>query len=109
MQSNFYQDRVVVITGGSSGIGFALAKEFIKQNAHVTIISRDKNKLLSAQEALAALTSQVSAVDIIQADVASQDQIVNAINAVGNKFGKIDVLINGAGIATYGRFKDQLF
>ena len=44
MQSNFYQHRVVVITGGSSGIGFALAKEFIKQNAHVTIISRDKNK-----------------------------------------------------------------
>ena len=84
MQSNFYQHRVVVITGGSSGIGFALAKEFIKQNAHVTIISRDKNKLLSAQEALAALTSQVSAVDIIQADVALQDQIVNAINAVGS-------------------------
>ena len=109
MQSNFYQHRVVVITGGSSGIGFALAKEFTKQNAHVTIISRDKNKLLSAQEALAALTSQVSAVDIIRADVALQDQIVNAINAVGIKFGKIDVLINGAGIATYGRFKDQPF
>lgn len=108
MRSNFYSQKVVVITGGSSGIGFALAKEFAKQNAHVTIISRDKNKLSSAQEVLAALTNKVSAVDTIQANVALQDEIDNAINSVGNKFGKIDVLINCAGIATYGRFKDQL-
>jgi len=54
------------------------------------------------------LTSQVSAVDIIQADVALQDQIFNAINAVGNKFGKIDVLINGAGIATTAGLKTNL-
>lgn len=106
MQDYFYKDKVVVITGGSSGIGLALAKEFLAQKARVTIISRDKTKLLTAQEALAKVYSP-ALIDIIRADVSVKDEIASAIDQIGNRAGKIDVLINCAGIATYGRFKDQ--
>lgn len=102
----FYKGKVVVITGGSSGIGLALAKEFVKQQAYVTIISRDRHKLKIAETELAVLTGN-SSVHSISADVSVRQEIVDAINWVGNKFGRIDVLINSAGIATYGRFKDQ--
>jgi NADP-dependent 3-hydroxy acid dehydrogenase YdfG len=50
MSRNSYQDKVVVITGGSSGIGFALAIEFVKQNARVVLIAQSKERLTSAQE-----------------------------------------------------------
>ena len=45
MKPTFYKDKVVVITGGSSGIGLALAKEFVMQQAQVVLIARGEEKL----------------------------------------------------------------
>jgi 3-dehydrosphinganine reductase len=52
MSNSFYHNKVVVITGGSSGIGLAVAKEFARRYARITIISRDIEKLKVAQSAI---------------------------------------------------------
>ncbi len=106
MNTSFYQDKVVVITGGSSGIGFALAKEFARQKAKVILISREKEKLEFAIAQLQKMYSNIHA-EYFTADVSDKNQVTLVINEIGNKFHQIDVLINCAGIITCGRFADQ--
>jgi 3-dehydrosphinganine reductase len=105
MQSVFYKDKVIIITGGSSGIGLALANEFIMQQAQVVLIARDEVKLQTAKKLLEANPS--AKVSIIAADVSDNASISAAINKTANTFGCIDLLINNAGIMTCGRFADQ--
>ncbi len=101
-----YDNKIIVITGGSSGIGLAVAKEFVRQNARVIIIARDEKKLIAAKAFLERL-NQNAKVETIAADIAVDVQITNAINSIGTKYGSIDLLINCAGISTCKRFKNQ--
>ena len=106
MIPTFYKDKVVVITGGSSGIGFAVANEFAKQKSKLVLISRETGKLEDAKIRLQAIHENIH-VEIFPADVSDKNQIASAINEIGNKYHQIDVLINCAGIITCGRFADQ--
>jgi len=105
MKSTFYKDKVVIITGGSSGIGLALAKEFVMQHAQVVLIARDEEKLRTAKKLLEADSS--AKVFIVVADVSDNAAISAAIDKTADTFGRIDVLINNAGVTTCGRFADQ--
>lgn len=107
MNFTFYTGKVVVITGGSSGIGFAIAKEFAKQNAILILIARDKEKLISTTGLLKEMYKDIY-VESFSADVADKNEITSVITEIGNKYNRIDVLINCAGIITCGRFADQL-
>ena len=104
MKKEVYAGKVVVITGGSSGIGLAAAKEFAQRNAKLVLIARDEHKLRAAKLAVEAIGSNI--VLAVAADVSNKEDITNAINRVGNELGSIDVLINCAGITTCGRFAD---
>ena len=91
------KNRVVVITGGSSGIGCAMAEAFARHGDQVVITGRHENTLRTAAEAIGANCSWQPA------DVSQRDQVVAAVNAIVTRFNKIDVLINNAGYSGFER------
>ena len=101
-----YDNKIIVITGGSSGIGLAAAKEFARYNAKIIIISRDQKKLEAAKLCITAIKPS-ALVDIVATDIANGVQVTRAVDLIAAKYGTIDVLINCAGISTCKKFKDH--
>ena len=91
--SNF-TDKIVVITGGSDGIGKALVAQFLALGAKVATCGRNENKL-----SLLAAEFPTSNLYTAQVDVSKQDQSEAFIKQVVDNWGRIDVLINNAGIS----------
>lgn len=96
MAQESYKDRVVLITGGSTGIGFSLAKLFVQEGARVWLVSRRKEVLAEAQKNLLAISPN-SNVGIFSADVADVGQVQAAVDHVIREAGVPDLLINAAG------------
>jgi len=84
---------VALITGGSAGIGYSIAKTLSESGARVAITGRDKGRLAEAAKALG--------VTPIQADVAKEADVERTYKEVLAKFGDLDILINNAGIGTF--------
>lgn len=97
------KDKVVIITGGSSGIGKALANEFGRHGSRVVITGRDKDHL---DEAVAELTDKGITVMGINADVSREEENKQMAETVIKTFGRIDVLVNNAGISMRASFED---
>lgn len=95
------KDKVVIITGGSSGIGRACALRFAKAGARVVISARNADRLREVEQELAQSGAEVLAV---RGDVANENDCVRLINETLNRFGRIDVLINNAGISMRALF-----
>jgi dehydrogenase/reductase SDR family protein 7B len=95
--------KVVIVTGASSGIGKALAYEMASRGAHVVISARSFGILLEMEGELAGKGITALAV---QADVSSEEDCRHLINATAEKFGRIDALINNAGISMRALFAD---
>jgi NAD(P)-dependent dehydrogenase (short-subunit alcohol dehydrogenase family) len=93
------RERVVLITGGSSGLGLALGREFARQGASLVICARESEPLEIARQQLSEMGSEVLA---IPCDVTERQQVQRMIDQVINRFGRIDVLVNNAGIITVG-------
>ena len=85
------ENKVVLITGGSVGIGFGIAKTFIEAGAKVAITGRNTDNLKKAKESLG------SDVLTINADVAQVELSSTTVDIVLDKFGKLDILVNNAG------------
>jgi 3-dehydrosphinganine reductase len=100
------RDQHVLITGGSSGIGLALARQAAAAGARVSLIARDRGKLTAARAEIAASAPQAPAVLVAQADVADQAAVLAALAAAEQANGPIDVLITSAGIALPGYFEE---
>ncbi|MEO1654760.1 MAG: SDR family oxidoreductase [Bacteroidota bacterium] len=97
------KDKVVIITGASSGIGKALAFEFGRQGAQVVITGRNSEKLEATTQSLTQEGIQLQA---IVADVSKEVDNQRMIQETVDRFGKIDVLINNAGISMRALFED---
>lgn len=95
--------KVVIITGGSSGIGLALAYELGERGAKLCIAARDTTKLEAAS---AALMSKGVEVITVAADVSKEADCKNIIDQTIDIYGKIDILVNNAGISMRAAFKD---
>lgn len=95
------KDNVVVITGASSGIGKALAYEFASRGASLVLAARRIDRLKQIKDDLSH-----SEVLIVQADVSREQDCQNLINQAISRFGRIDVLINNAGISMRAIFAD---
>ena len=93
-------DRVAIVTGGSKGLGKAMAAGLASAGANLVLISRNQAEV----EAAATEISRDYGVQAIglQADVASEDQVQGVVDTCLEKFGKVDILINNAGINIRG-------
>jgi NAD(P)-dependent dehydrogenase (short-subunit alcohol dehydrogenase family) len=95
------EGRSAVVTGGSKGLGLAIAAELVAEGARVAICSRHVDELAAAGQELKQAGGQVFAA---ACDVTDPDQVTRFIDAVADTFGGIDVLVNNAGGAHPGRF-----
>ena len=107
---NFYKDKVVIVTGASSGIGLASVRNFASLGAKIVLASRSIEKLEKIAEELnnrfAAHNSQLAA-HCIKTDVSKEEDCKNLIEKTIETFGKIDILVNNAGISMRAVFKDM--
>jgi short-subunit dehydrogenase len=98
-----FKDKVVVITGGSRGLGLVMARQLAALKARIALIARDEIEL---QQACNELKSQTE-VCWFACDVTSEEQVNNTIAKVLDAFGTIDVLINDAGVIQVGPVEAQ--
>ncbi len=89
--------RVVLVTGGNSGIGFGIAHAYVESGAAVAIVARDAVKGAKARADLAALGGQVQ---FIEADLSDELTAQVAVDEVIAHFGRLDVVVNNAGLGT---------
>lgn len=97
-------NKVVVVTGGSRGIGAQIVKTLANENYKV--ILNYNNSKEQAEKIQQELLEQGNEIEIIKADVSKREEIEKLIQFAINKFNKIDVLINNAGISQEGLFTD---
>jgi short-subunit dehydrogenase len=98
----FMKGKVVIITGASSGIGRALAKEFFSRGASLVLCARRTDRLEAIKNEL-----QSANILCIKTDVAEETDCKRLIDLTIEHFGHIDVLINNAGISMRALFKDM--
>ncbi|XP_045491470.1 11-beta-hydroxysteroid dehydrogenase-like 4A [Colias croceus] len=98
-----FSNKVVLVIGGSSGIGAAIAKQFSKEGADVAIVARNEKKLHTVDEECKKLGKSTF---IIKADISQDSGASAAVDETIKKFGKIDVLINNAGVLRFGCILD---
>ena len=99
------KDQIVIITGASSGIGHACALQYAKLGANVVLAARNLDKL----NAIALEVSELGGKAIVvQFDVTKDEDRRNLIDQTIKKFGRIDVLLNNAGISQRALAKDTL-
>jgi NAD(P)-dependent dehydrogenase (short-subunit alcohol dehydrogenase family) len=94
-----FEDRVVVITGGSRGLGLVLARQFAAEGARVVLLARDLGELERAREDLEARGAQVLT---IRCDVRRRADVRAAVDLIVDRWRGIDVLVNNAGVIQVG-------
>ena len=101
--------QVVLITGGSRGLGLALAERYGRSGAKLILAARDVEELISARRTLLDRGAVQSAYDVllIPADLTDDAQAAMLIDHAVSHFGRIDVLINNAGIIEVGPVENQ--
>ncbi len=98
-----FKNKVVLITGASSGIGKETAIEFAKLGANIVLVARRKDKLDQVANELKEF--HVSSL-VCQCDISKKDQVKEMSKMVLEKFDFIDILVNNAGFAIYGTVSD---
>jgi NAD(P)-dependent dehydrogenase (short-subunit alcohol dehydrogenase family) len=98
------RDKVAVITGGSRGLGLVLARHICAQGGNVALIARDPEELARAKADLALRGGMVLTVEC---DLLDASQIQSAVRQIIDRFGKIDILINNAGIIEVGPLENM--
>lgn len=97
--------KVVFITGGSRGLGLAMAEQFAQQGAQIAICARDAQELERARESIERAGG--ATVMTFVCDVSDREQVESTVEKVKTHFGGIDVLVNNAGIIGVGPVENQ--
>lgn len=94
-----FDNKVVLVTGGAMGIGLATARKFAELGAKVAILDRDPRV---GEKAAKTISASGPEAQFVECDVSDEASVMRSVNAVGEKFNGIDVLISNAGIQRYG-------
>lgn len=97
--------KVALVTGGSRGIGLAVACALVEQQANVSVTGRDGGHLSAARGTIE--SAGPGSVETLQADVRSYADVERAVAATVARFGGLDILINNAGIGLFGHVADM--
>jgi len=89
---NTHQNKIAIVTGGGSGIGFAIAEKFVQNNILTIIIGRDQQKLDDAKNRLGELC------DSFSCNLNNLNEIPKLVNDIITRYGQINILVNNAGI-----------
>jgi NAD(P)-dependent dehydrogenase (short-subunit alcohol dehydrogenase family) len=95
------QGQVVLVTGGSRGLGLVLARQFAREGCRIAICARNEQELERARIDLEALGAEVA---VHRCDVSDRDGVDAMVAAVVERFGGIDMVVNNAGIIQVGPF-----
>jgi short-subunit dehydrogenase len=98
---NLFKDKVVIVTGASSGIGEATAREFARNGSWVILAARSEDKLSQIVEELLALNYIAS---FVRTDVGKEDDCRRLIEKTIELYGTVDILINNAGVSMRATF-----
>jgi 3-oxoacyl-[acyl-carrier protein] reductase len=90
--SEQFKDQVAIITGGASGIGLSIAKRLSGEGASVALIDMNQSVLQSAVKAIGENAFAFAC------DVTNEDQVKSVVDQIAERFGRIDILINSAGV-----------
>lgn len=99
---NYWSNKVVVITGGSAGLGFEFARTLSELGANLVLIARDREKLLSAAQSLPHPDNALCLV----ADVTNRSDVNTLPSQIIERFGQVNALINCAGKSSRGKLLD---
>lgn len=97
MTSLRYADKVVIVTGGSSGIGKGCALEFVKAGAKVVVCCNDENEGTAVAASLRSIATSPDDAHFVFCDVRKSDEIRNLVETTISRYGRIDCLVNNAG------------
>lgn len=97
------KDKVALVTGGGSGIGFAITKALLNEGMRVAICGRDKGKLKKAETRLEAPAGNLL---VLPADVSKKSEADQWVKAALRQFGRIDTLVNNAGVARWAEIEN---
>ncbi len=102
IENDYFRDKVCLVTGANSGIGFALSEGLLKRGATVYLAGRAPKKIADAAEQLSVFKDRVHPIVV---DVTHQEQVQKAIEDAAGEAGRLDLLFNNAGILLMALFE----
>ena len=96
-------DKIAIVTGASRGIGRAISITLARQDVTVVLAARDISKLKETAEIIDSAGGKSL---IVITDLLNEDSIINLVNTTNNQFGRLDILINNAGVTHSAKLED---
>ena len=97
------KDKAAIVTGGTKGIGYAIAEALVRNGANVLICGRNRTDIQTAAEKLLKL----GRVEAVSCDIRNEDHVRAMLEHCSASFGGVDILVNNAGVGYFGRTVEE--